>query len=252
MQTHTGYVSADEIIADVTSIAVDDEMREFSPGWYISQVQQALTELAYDTYFDDREWEALIPKCLEIELPSGLFNITNVYVFSGNNCGIGYMQNVHYARNYIRKGGAMFKEQRGVNGEPVMDPVIRPTTAAGPCFYNTRNGKLTLSDACLAYEKVFVTYKGLGCDFGSAPIIPHYLRDAVKWWVAHEALNIRSNREPGRWDRALDQASRKLHGDGRPSNPGAWLSARRRVQAIDEKAGRDIQRYIKSMNSDLF
>ena len=249
MQTHSGYVSANDVISDILPVVDDPGQKKFPHEWYIQQIQNALTELAYDTYFDERKESILIEGCSSLQLPSGLVNLKAVYLFNGDKCMPGIMQTVWHARNYVRDGEQQFKEQRGTQVDPIMDQAISGSTQHALYYYNTMGDRIMLSDACRAYQKLFVVYNGLGCDFGSTPTIPHFLREAVKCWVAVVALEIRNAQDRGAWSAVLATQQNRLHGDSR--NPGAWMRAKRRVQSSDEKEMRDLSKYLTGLNAQL-
>lgn len=245
MHASAGYISPNEIISDVIAICDDMEFKAFEYAFYLSQVQQALSELAYDTLFDQRTWTGAIPPSLVLDLPDGLFNLEQVYVFSGTDCSIGNLSNVYWARHFFRHGGATVKEQRGVQ----TDPFLENTTvyAGGILYFNISGGKLYLSDACAGFQNVLVQYRGMGCKLGDAPMIPHYLREAVKNFVAKAILTVRFARDPGRWSAVLDNVKRDHFGNG-GLDAGTWKQAQRRVQSIDIKARNDIARYLSNLS----
>ncbi len=45
------FVTVNEILADVLKIVQDTDFKINSKGWYTSQIQQALEELSFDTFF---------------------------------------------------------------------------------------------------------------------------------------------------------------------------------------------------------
>ena len=47
------FVSVNEILADVLKIVKDSSFKLNSKGWYTSQIQQALEELSFNTFFND-------------------------------------------------------------------------------------------------------------------------------------------------------------------------------------------------------
>ena len=47
-------ISPLEILSDVLKLADDESFKDNSKGYYMSLIQQALQELAFDTFFDVR------------------------------------------------------------------------------------------------------------------------------------------------------------------------------------------------------
>lgn len=246
---HGGYVSANHLISLVLPIVRDTRQKDLAPGWYLSACQQAITELGFHTMFDQRIWTGLIPESLTVDMPNGLINIVHLWAFSGNTCNQNSRANIWHATGFFRENKAQFKEQAGTQwNDPIMDNTLTAPQVNEVLFYNTLGNKLMLSDACGAYEKVFMEYRGIGVDFGEAPVIPYYLMDAVKWWMAVEALQILAlERQEVATDRALATAKDNL--DGNRMKPGAWLTAKRRVQGSNRKEMEDTMKYLNKLSS---
>ncbi len=247
MPTSSGYISPDEIIADATSLVDDEGFKKFSYGSYLSEVQQALGELAFDTHFDDKVWYSTIPPDLQVQLPEGVVSIERMFVYNGE-CSPTSIVPLRKAVGFTRMKGATFKEQMGIgNTDAIMDDVY--SYPHGVPYYNTIGGVIMLSDACVAFSNIMVRYKGLGCNLGDAPVIPYELRQAVKLYVANAQLTKLFAREPARWGAVLQNVKRDLHVGNGPLDPGAWVRAKRRVQAIDKKEARDIALYLTRLQS---
>lgn len=247
MSSASGYVSPDEIMADVTSFIDDEGMKQLSEGFHLSSIQKALSELAFDTYFDQRLFTAPVPDCLKVDLPDGLFNIEHVYLYNGSDCNVAGRRKVWYARNYTRFGGGTFKEQQGLNGG---DPFMEDTTArSGEIpYYNAKGGVLMLSGACKGYENVLVEYRGMGCPIGETPFIPHMFRRAVTDWVTWEALKVLKARGWAPAQSLLVDVKRDLFGGNGPLEVGSWMEAKRRARAIDIGARNDIAKYLSNLS----
>lgn len=256
---HGKPISANDVIADVLPFANDTGMkRGLDIGWYLGAVQTAITELGYDTMFAKRTWTAVIPRsaherCM-LEMPEDLINITKLYAFSGSTCNPVESNTIWYAEGYHRDNAAQFKEQKGqFNNNLIMDDVATSFEVQSTMFYNTMGNVLMLSDACLRFEKVYMLYRGTGVKFGDAPVIPHFLREAVTWMVVERALTVFLHEDrTGATLNALKNAQNKLYGDGRISNPGALMKARRRVQASDTKEMEDMQKYLYGLSNRTF
>ena len=77
-------ITPDEILADVLTETEDYDFREFTKGWYISQIQQCLEELSFDTLmltlYDDFEFpSATMAKAL----PANSFNVKDIVLVVG-------------------------------------------------------------------------------------------------------------------------------------------------------------------------
>lgn len=248
MPTHSGYVTANEIIADVTTMVDDEGFKKFSLGFYMSYVQQALSDLAFDSYFDERVWTTPITS-LCLDMPSGMFSIDDVFVFNGDECDANNVQTVYWGKNHYNHGGAWFRKQRGDNGnDPLTEDAVSTTTAATTLFYNTYEGQIHLSDACGSWEMLMVKYKGMGVTFGDVPLIPHELRTAIKNRVAMDVIAIMYSRDPQRWIGPLQMIKRDHHGGNGPLDVGTWKQAMRRVQSRSKKQIDDLKKYLSNLS----
>lgn len=247
MHSFAGAVSPDEIISDVSMMVVDEPMKDFSYGYYMSQVQQALSELAFDTLFDEQEVTTPVPRTGILSIPPGLVNLESMYLFNGNNCGASGVQKVWYAVNYFRHGGTMFKDQRGMNGS---DPIMEDTTsnAATMFYYGRRHGEFHFSDACIGYENILIKYRGMGCNIGDQPIIPHEFRQAVKNYVAMACLQIRRAQDPLRWREVHNDIKRDHFGGNGNFDVGTWKQAMRRMQDVDMGTRDDMGKYLSNLS----
>lgn len=246
MHTFSGFVSPDEIIADVTTMVDDEGFKEFSEGSYMSEMQQALSELAFDTMFDERVDTIPVPGSLIAKAPDGMISLEAVYLFNGNKCDASGGQKVWHAVNYYRHGNAMFKDQRGQNNDIILDNVF--TGASGRVyFYGRRNDELHLSDSCGGWENLLVKYRGMGCKIGDQPIVPHELRQAVKNRMAMTFMRTLVTR--GKRNRA-DLAELKVehYGGNGPMHVGTWQEAKRRMNKVDIGTRNDVSQYLHNLS----
>lgn len=247
MHSFAGSVSPDEIISDVSMMVDDEPMKAFSYGFYLSQVQQALSELAFDTLFDERTIVTPMPANGILPMPPGIVNLDGIYLFNGNNCGASGVQKVWYSVRYFRYGGAMFKDQRGVNGnDPIMEDTI--TGQGNLYFYGQRHSEYHFSDACSGFENLLIKYRGMGCNIGDQPIIPHELRQAVKNYVAMAVLQVRFAQEPLRWREVYNEIKRSHHGGNGNFDVGTWRQAQRRMQDEDFGSNNDMKKYLSNLS----
>lgn len=248
MSRGTQYVSVDDIIGNVTSLVGDEDMKVRPRGTYVQHVSDALVELAYDTFFDVRHFEAPLTS-LVIDLPADYCNIRHVYLFDGNVCDFASAINVHYKMGFVRhgEGNGYFAENRWRNNDPVMENAGPAGAPGGLKYCNTQNGKLMLSSSCMgAAQNVYVEYCGLGQDFSQEPIIPMFLKKAVEDYVAVEVLRYRVAEEYNSWIGAFNIAREAKEGRRNPPFDGTWHRAKKRVQEIDSKLRDDMSRYLST------
>ena len=247
-------VSANVIMADVLVSLNDEDQKFFNPGFYISQIQQALKELSFDTYFLNLHKDFDFPsETLSLEMPKGSFNLKQVYVFNGDNCNIESSKLVWIKDGYITSGKD--KGYTARNKEGNTDPFINnyrssivsnylPVSDTDVLFCSIQNGRIMFSSSCSSYSKVRLEYLGTMCDIGEVPFIPTHFREAVKLWVEEKCLRYLKARNP-RFYRPLWVDVNSLL-----NQPfvGAWDIAKQRVSNMDSKEADDLKEYFTKMN----
>lgn len=245
------YVTVNEILADVLKVVKDSDFRLNSPGWYTSQIQQALEELAFETYFDERTIAVDIPANKRVEMPQGAFNIKDLYLFNGDECVIGRSQPVHYKKNFIssKSGQGYVANQKGDNGtDRIMKKTFDQQYPRNLYFYAVQNGEIMLSSNAGNFEKLFIVYNGTGGNVGDAPFIPLFLRQAVKDYVTVAALEVKVAEvelgELNRWNAILAMHKGNLERD----YTGSWDKAQKRVKKLDFKERKEIKERMQKMH----
>lgn len=259
------FVTVNEILSNVTLFVDDEEMTDFNHGFYTSQIQKALQELSFDTFFHKITEEFEMPQDLRLPMPKGAFNVKQIYLFNGTKCNIGTnTQNVYHKRNYFTGGNGWIAKDKG--GSNSNDPFyfrsntgrrarssdthdLRGSNNVGSsvCFYEIQGGMIMFSSNCLTFEKVMLVYNGVHTNIGDEPVVPTYLREAVEDYVTETVLRIRSARDPLRWRLLWSDAVRKL-GKSEDSISGSWITASRRVKNIDAKQREDLFEYMSRLN----
>lgn len=262
------FVSVNEILADVLKIVGDIDFKINSPGWYKSQIRQCLQELSFDTFFDDQHESFDMPKNLRLELPKGSFNLQQIYVFNGDKCTPSNSHVVYHKKNFINgesgKGYVArntytndndpFNKKQGVTGRVENSRVEsqRERIKHVPdnvYFYGMQNGLIMLSPNCSCFQKVMLVYSGVSTDISDEPIVPNYLRAAVKEWTSVETLSVTlaskiGSPEYNQWLSLYNIHDRKLN----DPYEGEWVKAERRVKVIDNKEREDTKEYLSRLN----
>ncbi len=260
------YVSVNAILADVLKTVKDGSFKLNSKGWYTSQIQQALEELSFDTFFDEQNQSFDLPDNLRLDMPKGSFNLRAIYLFNGDNCDIGKSVNVYYKRNFINSvdgrgyvahdkyynGNDPYHIRRGARRGEVDSPTSNADNRLDPKnahFYAIQNGTIMLSENCKRFQKVMLVYNGIMADIGDTPIVPQLFRQAVKTFVLIPALvekmtdTIGTN-EYNHW--AL--LSNKNEAKHNHPYDGTWVKAERRSKQLNNAIRRDIKEYLTKMN----
>lgn len=190
------FVSVNEILADVLKIVDDSSFKLNSKGWYTSQIQQALEELSFETFFNQVNKSFPVPENLRLDMPKGAFNMEQIYLFNGDDCNIGDTVNVYTKRNFINSksgngfvardkyynSGDRFHKQRAIRDTDqrrLAAGTGRSPNLKGPdnLYYSgIQNGVIMLSANCRNFQRVMLVYTGIMTDIGETPVVPQFFR----------------------------------------------------------------------------
>lgn len=258
------FVTPNAILADILKVTKDENFRVLTEGHYTSLMQQALEELSFDTFFDQRYEDFTVPENLNLEMPKGAFNVRNIYLYNGTECSISSAVNVYYKRNYWTGGNGYlakdrfrnindpFHVQRGITRRYAPERNISPGQGAdrpeNVHYYNIVAGVIHLSENCRRFQNIRIEFNGVGCEIGDAPVIPKFFRQYVKHFVLDYAFNVlMAEAEPkdlGRWQILAAKNDRDMN---RPYE-GSKDKAEYRVKRMDKKAREDMKEYFSRMN----
>lgn len=265
----SNFVSIGDILADVLKVTRDSDFKTSSKGWYTSQIQQALEELSFDTYFDEQTAILPVSDNLRVEMPKGAFNLKQVYLFNGDKCTIQGRVNVYFKKNFINSctGNGYVARDNWKNEE---DPFH--TQRGGLKFFNNvaygrsssytnsenrserlyycgiQNGLIMLSENCRKFDNLFLVYSGIMTDIGEAPVVPQFFRQAVKAWVLVSALQEKmtetiATKEYSHWANLQARYERDIN----DQSNGVWVNAERRAKRLNSKERVDIKEYLTRM-----
>jgi len=242
------YHTVNEILSDALLKAGDKKMKYMSEGYYTSQIQRALQELSFDSFFQKKEVSFdLNPECREVVMPKGCFNLLEVFAYNGEcrpENGVlvwykrGFTGNV-LARDQWNNDKDSFYPTRG-NGGPPSDLF----------FFGVRNGVLHFSESCKPYSKVLLRFNGLICDPGENPCVPMFFREAVIDFVAKQSLIARIGDEDtptemiSRWQFLLNEVKASMD----MPHTGTWAEAIYRAKNLDNKLRRDMAEYMMRLD----
>ena len=259
-------VSPEEILSDVLKLAKDEEFKDNSRGYYMSLIQQALQELAFDTFFDERTEEFAVPSNLKLEMPEGAFNIRQIYLFNGDKCNIVNSKIVYWKRNYFTKGGSGYlARDKWNNNDPFYDNRSLPngkgmtndaslrranvnTSQTELYYYNIQNGIIMFSSNVRGYEKVAIVFNGVGANIGEVPFIPMLFREAIKAWVLDPVLKIKMANADGAEFNKWQTLYSINHTELRRPYTGLWEEAQTRAKSMDSKQREVIKEYLGRLN----
>ena len=174
-------ISVDEILADALIECADEGYRKRTKGWYVAQVKHSLQELEFDTHFNVRFTDEVIPSTLRLSTPDGAFSISGVWVYNGENFS-GDAQRVYHKFGMNSNGGGDGYAANNVQG--MVDSLVDNSPEGSvDYFYGSQNGVIILSPACASYQKVRIVYKGFTKSIMGLPIIPPMIRESVLGFV---------------------------------------------------------------------
>jgi hypothetical protein len=197
------YLSVNHILAEVSMACGDKDFRNgFSKGWYVSRIQDALQEAALDTFYYKITDDFDIPANLNIAMPDNSFNIRMMIAYTGDCCVPSKSAVIHWKRNYNNKkkvDGALTRHQ-GTGKSNTSDPIIPSTRNVGNLYYaGIQDGHISFSPAVAQFDKVRITYNGMGVQVGDTPIIPRFFERAVNAYVRSQFWLAKLAEEPRKW-----------------------------------------------------
>jgi hypothetical protein len=249
------FVTPSHILAEVLN-SVDDKKlkRGFSKGWYISRMQDALQELAFDTFFDTVTLDYDFPQeSLSMEIPQNVFNIREIHVYNGGCCSPSSSQVVHWKRLYNNNGGGTGYTSRikDMGEKSDSDPFLPDHYNFNSAYYylgtkyyaNIQNGRLMFSSDCRNFNKVRIVVNGMGTAIGDAPIIPRFFERVLNDYIEERFYNSMKGREPRKYRGLHNDAYSRLH----DIRTGSWRKAQMRISQMDTWQKESLEEYISSM-----
>ena len=238
-------VSINEVLADVLLEVGDESMVLRTPGFYQAQVKGAMNELSFDTLFLEETTDIVMPSDLFVEIPAGVFNIREIYVYVGTPDNIEYTENVYWKRRFRSRGyekGYTANIKSGNTTDPFVTVSILETS---PYYFNTQRGFIMLSDACSGYDYVRIVYNSIQASGNilDAKIIPPFAKKAVVLWAVEKSARSLKVRDP-KYRQIQFEAAAQLDEYGLT---GAWQEAKRRLKRLDTKKYHDLVEYNSKM-----
>ena len=252
--TFNDFVSVDHLLAEITATINDTDYKKgFPKGWYISRIQDAMQELSFDTFWLTVQEDVEMPTNHQHEMPKNVFNIREIYGYTGTLCNPMRSQVIYWKRlfnnNYDGNGYTAQVKDDGSNGADIYQPNQRTYTGNmqgyyGPKFYyNVQNGLIMLSKETGMFPYLRIIYNGMGVENGDMPIIPRFFERAVVDYVEEKFYNAMKARDPRMYRPLWSDAYSKLN----DLVNGSWNKARKRIKSMDSKQKDSMNEYISSM-----
>lgn len=240
--SHEDLLSISEVIADVLLEVDDKKQQKLTPGYYRAQVKYALDELSFDTFFVEVTKDYEMPHDLKMPIPKGVFNMQNMWGYTGTPDDVKYLENIYWKRNFDTRGYNTGYGARVHEGN-ITDPYVKaPSGYVYAYFFNVRNGIIYLSDTCDSMDYVRIQFAGLASselDIDKVKMVPPFVRKAVVLWVTEKAAKALKAQNPEYRIIQIDAANQL---DEYGYN-GAWHEAKTRLRGLDKKMLRDFMEY---------
>ena len=252
--TANDFVSIDHILADVTSTVNDMDFKKgFSKGWYTSRIQDAMQELSFDTFWLKIQQDVEMPENCQLKMPKNVFNVREIYLYSGEICNPLNSQVVYWKRLFNNtsngEGYTAKVKDDGSNSGDIFQPNQSRYTRSnngfwGPkYYYNVMNGLLMFSSECNSFPYVRIVYNGMGVENGDMPVIPRFFERAVVDYVEERFYNAMKSRDPRKYRGLWNDAFGRLN----DLRGGSWNKAKKRIKAMDSQEKESMEEYISSM-----
>lgn len=216
---NSSIVELEEVLSSITSSTNDRDYKQgYSKSWYMARVRDAVHEMVIDTYAFKEPRFLPIPPDLKIELPSGLFNLKEVYLVNMDAAGCclpgpgkrvlwkRLFDNARNANNYTAKISESDADAFAGNRLDMSsdDPGY---------FGNLYSNILILSPSCSSYSHVKIIANSFGSDDDSMPPIPRVIKNYVVFWVAEFFFRMKKVEDMRKyrplWADTLDQLEKE-------------------------------------------
>lgn len=238
-------VPLDIIISDIAKKSGDPDFSFEGKGSYIALIQEAMQELSIDTLYLELHKDIELNNCLEIPMPSGAFNLREVYGYSGTDCNPQNSKPIYWKRRYKRN---ISSDTWGNNGDPYHKNRGESNPPGNLYFCGISNGIIYLSPSCKNFEKVQLRYNGLMGDIDETPIIPIIFRQAIVDYCVVQAITTRIVVNPTHQALSAWQFAYSVH-EARLNKlyTGSWDTARHRAKTMDSKSRNDLKEYFSNI-----
>jgi len=261
-------ITVGEILSDVARFTGEQKNKYVSKGFMISQMNKCLEELSFHTFFQEDSRTFTMPQNRILDIPPLVFNIKQIFLYSGDSCTVNNSVNVYWKNNYTHFGGqkgfsrAKLDNQRdpfygpaypsNIDNNPAK--VFAPANPANPeaegldgdlFYYGEQQGKLFFSPNCSRYPKIMIKFNGIWQVDDTKPSIPRYFRDVIVDWVCERVFMAMIPENPGLYMPQADRFTRRLDRNGLR---GSWMNAERLVKRLGSKQRADLDEYLARLN----
>lgn len=231
--SNSDFISHGVILSDVLLNIDDTDYKKFNPGTYKFFIQAALESLSFQTEAFVSEKDYPVPTTLSLDIPSGCFNLQEIWVYNGDCCNKGTGQKLWWKRNYRTKGVTEGYISNVM--DDTHDPFLQNYNTSenfnfgastnNIYWYGIENGRIYFSPSCSSYSRTNIIFNMNIAVYGDVPVVPVQLREVVVDMVTYNALSKLKARDPKFYRPLAMDAYQKLYdpingSDGRARN---WM-----------------------------
>lgn len=259
--TVNDFITAEEILAEVLVQCKDEELKKgYTKGWYYSRINDALTELAYDTYFLTVTIDVHNRDVCKnhINIPSNIFNLKEVYLFNGDCDKVENVITVHLKRNFNNHNSVKgkytakrrdFSKDDDFYRNGVVNAGTNQTSGNVSnyfCYGNIQHGVLMVTAGYEEYTSV--RFVGAGVEHGDItlkPVIPRYFKQCISDFVCHKFFMSRAADDR---NNIVIANTYKANMDGQGRIDGSWEKATRRIKLMNRWEREELIQYLSAPN----
>ncbi|RLI49126.1 hypothetical protein DRO61_05545 [Candidatus Bathyarchaeota archaeon] len=257
------FIAPDEILAEVVMNTGEKRLETVSKGFIYSQMNKCLEELSYHTFFDVQSKVFTFPSSQILDIPARVFNVREIYGYSGDSCTTSNSTNIYWKRNfYINGNGAVARSKTDNWNDPFyggsgIDKRYRAfvprdvyTDAVGRAasqlyYYGYEKGQLHFSNECKKFSNLLIKFNGIWSVDPSKPSIPRYFRQVVTDWCSERVLRAKKAEDINKWRLLWSDYAGALDRNG---FNGSWYQAESIVKRMGTKEREDLNEYLSRLN----
>lgn len=258
MATHTGYLSAGEVMTDAAQAAGDPSLNIVGRGVYLALLRRALSKMCLEIPIDKRYYDAVIPANGIFQLPKWMAGMNNVWVYNGDQCDPETASNAYEKENFTFEegenwpsNGLSYNMQNGTSdamqANSGIDGFWMTTESQYLYYYGIHKGKMMLSSSCRQFSRIRIDYNGLGFqDYCGEEdlLVPFWASEAITDFITMKAIEQRQ------YEEGKTQLFRSILVDKTvemKAFDGTWSKAKMYWGQMDNKERKDTVMYISKM-----
>lgn len=199
MSTTTAMVSPGLIIRGATTIAGDEEFKRFNRGWYMSRIQQTLSDLNMMTRYQKTTLDFPMPESLRLDPGTDFFDVAEMYAFNREECcAPSDFHEIVWKKRMNNKGSSTSYSSKVGENRSAINQETRKSLGvqSGAMFANEQNGIIMLSPSCSSFDSVRLVGHGFGGIVCDEPIIPVPYRSYIEACILERFFAAKTSEDP--------------------------------------------------------